>query len=82
MDYQVAFGKTLRRERAIRAISQEQLAARAGISSQHVSLIERNAKDVRLNTLIRLAAALDLSVSELLRATEETQAADRGGRER
>jgi transcriptional regulator with XRE-family HTH domain len=77
MSILVAFGRTLRRERAIRGLSQERLAARAGISPQHVSSIERAQKDVRLNTLIRLAEALDLSVSDLLRGAEDARAVDR-----
>lgn len=56
----VEFGRTLRRLRAERALSQEALAAQAGLSPQHVSNIERGNKDLRLSTVLKLAEALEI----------------------
>jgi transcriptional regulator with XRE-family HTH domain len=59
------FAGTLRRVRRARDLSQEALAQRAGLSAKHVGDIERAAKDPRVTTVLRLAAALEVPVGEL-----------------
>ncbi|HMJ03458.1 MAG TPA: helix-turn-helix transcriptional regulator [Conexibacter sp.] len=66
-----AFGRTVRKARRDRELSQEALADRAGLSSKHVGEIERANKDPRLTTVLRLARALDVRSSELFTAVEE-----------
>ena len=51
----------------MRGISQEALADAAGIHRTHVSLIERNKRDIRLDTLFRLALALEVDAADLIR---------------
>jgi len=60
------FGRTLRRARRERELSQDALALRAGIGAKHVSELERGNKDPRLATFLRLAAGLGLSGTELM----------------
>ena len=72
------FGETLRTYRVAAAISQEELAARAGLSLRAVNDLERGARTApRLETVRRLAAALELAPLErsaLLEARGEKSA--------
>ena len=54
------FSKLLREARIASGMSQEQLANQAGVHRTHISLIERSRRSVRLETLERLARALDI----------------------
>lgn len=76
----VAFARTLRRVRRERDLSQEALAARAGVSPKHVSDIERANKDPRATTVIRLADALGVEVGELFRQLYAQAETDRSTR--
>jgi transcriptional regulator with XRE-family HTH domain len=67
----VAFGRTLRKVRRDRDLSQEALAHDAGLSAKHVGEIERANKDPRLTTVLRLADALDMRSSDLFRQFDE-----------
>jgi transcriptional regulator with XRE-family HTH domain len=67
----VAFGRTLRKARRDRDLSQEALADEAGLSAKHVGEIERANKDPRLTTVLKLADALELRSNELFRAFDE-----------
>jgi len=60
------FGRTLRRARRERDLSQEALARRTGIGAKHISELERGNKDPRLATFRRLAAGLGLTGTELM----------------
>ena len=57
----------VRERRALLKWSQEDLAAAAGLHRTYVGAIERAEKNVTLATLERIAEALGLAVSELLR---------------
>lgn len=61
-----AFGRTLRRARRERDLSQDALAREAGIGPKHVSELERGNKDPRLGTFMRLADGLGLTGTELM----------------
>ncbi len=65
-DFTRRFSKLLREARIASGISQEQLANRAGIHRTHISLIERSRRTVRLETLERLARALDIEPAKLI----------------
>jgi transcriptional regulator with XRE-family HTH domain len=67
----VAFGRTVRKARRDRDLSQEALADEAGLSAKHIGEIERANKDPRLTTVLRIARALELRTSELLHAYED-----------
>jgi transcriptional regulator with XRE-family HTH domain len=50
-----------------RRLSQQELAERVGIPQPHVSAMESGVKFPNLLTVLRLAAALDCKVTELVR---------------
>lgn len=60
-------GRNLRRARAERDLTQEQVAHRSGVHATEVSRIERGKRDPRISTVERLAKAVELSTSDLLR---------------
>ena len=78
MDLRPAFGRRLRVLRVKRGFSQEQLAERAEVHWTYVSGIERGRRSPTLNVLGRLAYALDLPVSTLVRGLTDHDAPRRG----
>jgi transcriptional regulator with XRE-family HTH domain len=56
----------LRHHRAIRSLSQEALADAAGLHRTFVGAVERAERNISLDNIAKLAAALALSPSELL----------------
>jgi CheY-like chemotaxis protein len=58
-------GNVIRRERAALGISQEELAARAGLHRTYVSDVERGARNPSLESVEKLARALELSLPAL-----------------
>jgi transcriptional regulator with XRE-family HTH domain len=67
----LAFGRTVRKARRDRDLSQEALADEAGLSAKHVGEIERANKDPRLTTVLKIASALELPSHELFRQFDE-----------
>jgi transcriptional regulator with XRE-family HTH domain len=67
----VAFGRTVRKARRDRELSQEALADEAGLSAKHVGEIERANKDPRLTTVLKIARALELRAGELFDEFDE-----------
>lgn len=65
------FGKRLRDVREAEGISQETLAANAGLHRTYVGLIERGERNVTLRTIERLATALDVEMSELMPSRDQ-----------
>ncbi len=65
MDY-YDIGQRIRAFRRERKLSQEQLAEKVWISTTHMSHIENGSTKLSLPVLVDLAAALDVSVNELL----------------
>lgn len=61
----IEFGKYLRRLRQSKGMSQEELAFKAGLSPAHLGQIERAQKKPTLDTIGRLADALEVSVNAL-----------------
>lgn len=62
----VRFGKNLARERAKANVSQEALAVLAGLHRTEIGLLERGERCPRIDTVIKLAAALSASVDDLI----------------
>ena len=60
----------LKRLREERAITQEQLASDAGITSSALSRIERGLNNPRWTTLKRIAKALEISLVDLAKDIE------------
>ncbi len=63
----VYVGDNLKELRTLSALTQEELAVRAGMSTAAVARIERNEAEPRPSTLRKLAAALGVEPRELVR---------------
>lgn len=61
-----AVGQRIKAAREKRGLTQEELAASVNISPTHVSVIERGAKTVRMDTFVAIANALEVSADSLL----------------
>jgi transcriptional regulator with XRE-family HTH domain len=59
--------RILRQEREKRGLSMNVVAERAGLSQQMVSYVEREMRNPTLETLLRIAAALDVDFVSVLR---------------
>jgi transcriptional regulator with XRE-family HTH domain len=60
------FGQNLRRIRRREDLSQEQLGRRASLHRTEIGLLERGGRAYRIDTLIRVAGALEVRPEELL----------------
>ena len=65
-----AFGITISKLRVQKGLTQERLSGLAGIARSHLVALENGEKTVRLDTLWRIADALEIRPSELVRMTE------------
>ena len=63
---QQRFGKAVKAARQRLGYSQEAFAAELGMHRTQLGHIEQGLKDCRLSTIGRIAAALGISISELL----------------
>jgi DNA-binding XRE family transcriptional regulator len=68
-DLVAAFGANLKAARLKQGLTQAQLAERAGLLQQYVSLIESGKQNVTLTTAQTLARVVHQNVSEMLRGT-------------
>ena len=66
-----AFGVVISRLRVQKGLTQERLSGLAGIARSHLVALENGEKTVRLDTLWRIADALEMRPSELIRRTEK-----------
>ena len=62
----VKIGKSVRRVRIERFMSQAELSKVAGVSPAHLGRIERNEHDPHLSTIRKIAKALGVDPSELV----------------
>jgi transcriptional regulator with XRE-family HTH domain len=69
----VAVCEAVHQRRGQLGISQEELAQRAGLHRTYISDIERGARNPTLKTLSRLAVALEISASRLIRMAESSR---------
>lgn len=67
-DPKITFGAKLKQLRLAAGLSQEELASRAGIDRTYVSSCERGRRNISLETICRLAAALDVAPAAMLEA--------------
>ena len=67
-DIKITFGKSVRRLREDRGISQEALANDAGLDRTYVSSVERGRRNISLENIERLAKALQVEVKTLFTA--------------
>jgi transcriptional regulator with XRE-family HTH domain len=68
---QIAFGKALREFRASAGVSQDALAARAGMNRTYVGDIERGERNVSIVNQQKLAKALDVKLSLIVAEMEK-----------
>jgi len=64
-------GRTIRRMRRERDLSQEAVAAAAGVHPNQIGRLERGTSDVYASTMLRVVAGLGVPLSEVARACEE-----------
>src|SRR5436305_10865398 len=69
-DIRERFGDAVRTRREQLGLTQEDLADKAGIHRTYLSDIERGSRNLSLINIERVAAALDLPMSELFRLLE------------
>jgi transcriptional regulator with XRE-family HTH domain len=62
------FAANLARERRARGLSQEALAEAAGLHRTYVGSVERAERNLALDNIEKLAAALEVEPADLLRA--------------
>ena len=67
---QERFGEVLRRRRAAAGLSQEALAAAAGLHRNYVGLLERGERAPTIVVVESLAAALGTTMASLMRSAE------------
>jgi transcriptional regulator with XRE-family HTH domain len=65
------FAQRLRQIRQIRGLSQEELADIAGLHRTYVGSVERSERNVSIDNMERLAKALEVDITELLKKEPE-----------
>ena len=66
-------GKVLQKARQDAGLSQQALAARAGIDRSYLSELECDHKSPTVHMLFRLCEAMEISASDVLREVEDTE---------
>ena len=64
-------GSVIQEKREEKGLSQEVVSGLAGIGRTHLSAIERGQRKPTLETFFKLAEALDMPASELMKRIEE-----------
>ena len=65
-------GEEIRKSRVKAGLTQEELAFRAGISRNYVSLLELNEKSPTIDLLIRLCRAMGVSAGKIVARVEKS----------
>jgi transcriptional regulator with XRE-family HTH domain len=65
-----AFGRTLRKIRLRRGVSQQWLADKSGYHRTHVGMLERGQKSPSLRTIFNIAMTLEVRPSRIVEAVE------------
>jgi transcriptional regulator with XRE-family HTH domain len=63
----VNFGKRVREKRTALALSQEELAERAGVHRTYIGMIERAEKNITLKNIEKIAKALGIPLDKLMK---------------
>ena len=66
-------GRVIRKAREAAGLTQEELAAQAGIHRTYVSLLERDLKSPTVAVLARIAGAIGVSAASLLAEVERAR---------
>ncbi len=67
----IAIGQAIRNLRKEKGLSQDVLSGLAGIARTHLTMIESGSKQANFETIWRIALALDMHPSELVRKIEQ-----------
>ena len=67
MDIVKVFGTNVKKQRLLRGISQEKFSEQCGLHRTYISDIERGTRNVSLENVQRIADALKMDPSELLK---------------
>lgn len=62
----IKFGDKVRERRTTLGLSQEELAARAGVHRTYIGMIERAEKNITLQNIEKVAKALEISLDKLM----------------
>ena len=62
----VALGDAIRKTRKARGLSQEELAFKSQVDRSYMSSIERGAQNPGVVTIVRISAAIGVSMAELM----------------
>jgi transcriptional regulator with XRE-family HTH domain len=62
------FGGRVREERLKLGLSQEALAARAGVHRTYIGMIERAEKNITLENIEKIAKALNISIADFFKS--------------
>lgn len=65
-------GQVIGRLRVQQGLSQEELAQKAGIARSHLAMIENGKKSANVETLWKIADALSIALSDIIRDIELT----------
>lgn len=74
------FGANVRHFRCAGGLSQEELSVRASLHRTEISQLERGLRIARIDTLVRLAAALEVAPEDLLKGLKWSPGAVMRGR--
>jgi transcriptional regulator with XRE-family HTH domain len=66
----VKFGRVVKKYRLIAGMSQEKLAASAGIHRNYAGAVERGERNLALLNMVRIARALRVPLSQMMRDME------------
>jgi len=66
-----SYGQVLRKFRQDKGLSQESLGFRSGYHRTYISLLERGLKSPSLQTVFRLAEALEVEPYEMVKHTQD-----------
>lgn len=70
-DFDKIIGENIRTARRSRKLSQEKLAELSGLSTNHISKIERGRTSVKLKTMICICETLDIPLETVIYGREE-----------
>lgn len=73
MTIENSFGKIILKYRNEKKISQEMLATLSGLDRTYISLLERGKRNPTLKTIFKLAEALEVLPSALVKELEEEE---------
>jgi transcriptional regulator with XRE-family HTH domain len=79
VDIATYFGRNLARARKQAGLSQEELGVRATLHRTEIGLLERGERLPRIDTMIKLAGALEIPPTELIKDIEWSPGSTRMG---